>query len=241
MTLPSGVRASAAFMARPRRERALLMATGAAGVMLAGWLLWIEPEVVQRNRLRREIQEHAIDLQSLQPRLDALQGRGADPDAGRKAQVELLRSQIARVDAEFAGMERTLVAPRDMGHVVEGLLRQHGGLQLVAWRSLPVTPISDLLAEPRSGAAAGPASAAGRPVPAPDAAASQADGWLYLHGIEISVSGNYADMHSWLQQVEHLPRRLYWGPLTIDARTWPTSVMTVTLYTVGVERTWWAL
>jgi len=240
---PGWRRAQAAFVARPPRERALLIGGSVALLLVAGWLLWIEPALLQHKRLQREMAQHTTELQSLQPRLETLRALRQDPDRARKAQAELLRGQLARLDADFAQFQDTLAAPRDMGRLVGALLKQHGGLQLLAWRSLPVAPLGDLVAAQR-GVASAPASAAAAASAGSAASAATAvtaDSWLYLHGIEISVSGSYADMQSWLQQIERLPRHLYWGSLTVDARAWPASVMTVTLYTVSLERTWWAL
>ncbi len=250
MGLSGWHRARAAFTARRQRERALLVGAGVALLLLAGWLLWIEPAVVQRNRLLQDIGQRTAELEALQPRLDALELQSRDPNAGRKAQIALLRSRIDRVDADFARFGRSLAAPRDMGRLVEGLLKQHAGLQLLAWRSLPVAPFDELLAASAAGAAAGQGSAggaaasgasSGRAGASPRPGDAAVESWLYLHGVEMSVGGSYADMQSWLQEVERLPRHVYWGPITVDAKAWPASVMTVTLYTVSLERTWWAL
>ena len=43
----------------------------------------------------------------------------------------------------------------------------------------------------------------------------------------------------YLSALEHLPRRVYWGELKIDAQRWPASTMTVTVYTISLEKTWW--
>ena len=77
-----------------------------------------------------------------------------------------------------------------------------------------------------------------------DCEKSQATGakdtaWLYRHGVEITVQGNYADMLAYLESLERLPRRVYWGALKIDAQKWPASQMTVTVYTISLEKTWW--
>ena len=36
-------------------------------------------------------------------------------------------------------------------------------------------------------------------------------------------------------------RRVRWGDVEIDARSYPASTMTITLFTVSLERTWWVL
>ena len=134
-----------------------------------------------------------------------------------------------------------------MGHLLDSLLQSHRGLQLVSLRSVPVMSVAELIAGSGKAAiattaatpttptaAAAPASSASAP-----AAKDSRDAWLYRHGVEITVQGSYADMQAYLAALEHLPRRVYWGELKIDAQHWPANTMTVTVYTISLEKTWW--
>lgn len=226
-------RAQAAYVARERRERALLLAAALVLIVGLGWLLFVEPALKQHAALQRQIDQQRVDLAALQPQVATLQQRRRDPDAATRTQLDALRRQLDRADGEFAQLQRALVPPQDMGRLLEGLLQSHRGLQLVGLRSVPVTSVADLL---RAGAAA-PAAAASAPA-AKDGSADR-DAWLYRHGVEITVRGSYADMQAYLAALERMPRRVYWGELRIDARQWPASVMTVTVYTISLEKTWW--
>src|SRR5207253_2496020 len=146
-----------------------------------------------------------------------------DPDAATRKQLEALREQLRLADGEFEQLQRALVSPQDMGRLLEGLLQAHRGLQLVGLRNVPVVSVSELL---KPEAAVPPAGAASQATGAKDTA------WLYRHGVEITVQGNYADMLAYLESLERLPRRVYWGALKIDAQKWPASQMTVTVYTI---------
>jgi len=226
-------RLAARYSALARRERGLVMAAALALIVGLGFLLFVEPALKHRTLLQRQITQQRADLASLQPQVAALQLRQRDPDAATRAQLEALRQQMRLADGEFDQLQRALVAPQDMGRLLESLLQGHRGLQLIGLRSVPVTPVSELVNAAR----------------APVAAASQAtavknDGkdtreWLYRHGVEITVQGSYAEMQAYLNALEHLPRRVYWGELKIDAQRWPASVMTVTVYTISLEKTWW--
>ncbi|HEX6708454.1 MAG TPA: type II secretion system protein GspM [Albitalea sp.] len=204
-----------------RRERGLVLAAVLVLLVGLGSLLFIEPALKQRALLQRQITQQRTDLAALQPQVAALQSRQRDPDAATRAQLEALRRQLSLAEGEFDQLQRALVSPQDMGRLLEGLLQSHRGLQLVGLRNVPVTSVADLLQPP--------------------AAASQPakDAWLYRHGVEITVQGSYADMQAYLDALEHLPRRVYWGELKIDAQKWPASRMTVTVYTISLERTWW--
>ena len=224
------------YAALARRERGLVMAATLAGILAFGLLFLIEPAYKQRTQLKRQHEQQQRDLDALRPQVASLQERQRNPDASTLAQLKALRDQLQLTDAEFAQVQRSLVAPHEMGHLLESLLRSHSGLQLVGLRSVPVMSVTELMsgpAVPPVPAAAPAASGANASAPAKDAA------WLYRHGIEITVQGNYADMQAYLGALEKLPRRVYWGQLKLDARKWPANLMTVTVYTISLEKTWW--
>jgi MSHA biogenesis protein MshJ len=214
------------YDALARRERALLMAASLVLIVGLGALLLIEPAIKQGKLLQQQITRSRADLAALQPQVADLQARQRDPDAATRAQLEALHHQLSLADNEFDQLQRALVSPQDMGRLLEVLLQQHRGLQLVGLRNVPVTSVSDLT-PPAAAAAIQPAS---RKTP---------DAWLFRHGVEITVQGSYADMQAYLDALERLPRRVYWGELKIDAQKWPASQMTVTVYTISLEKTWW--
>jgi MSHA biogenesis protein MshJ len=232
----------ARYAALARRERGLMMGAALTLIVGLGSLLFIEPAIKTRTLLQRQIDQQRTDLATLQPQVATLQIRQRNPDAATKLQLETLRQQLRLADGEFEQLQRALVAPQEMGRLLEGLLQSHRGLQLLGVRSVPVTSVTELMnpAKPAT-----PASAPVAPL-APVAAASQPaaakdtrDAWLYRHGVEITVQGSYADMLAYVSALEHLPRRVYWGELKIDAQAWPASVMTLTVYTISLEKTWW--
>lgn len=228
MTATLWTRTRSRYLALARRERALILAAALVLIVGLGLLLFVEPALKQRALWQRQITQQRAELAALQPQVAALQHRQRNPDAATRAQLEALRQQMQLTDGEFAQLQRALVPPQDMGRLLEGLLQQHRGLQLIGLRSVPVNPVSELMSAPKPAGAASQAAAKDAP-----------RDWLYRHGVEITVQGNYADLQAYLAALERLPRRVYWGELTIDAQGWPATVMTVTVYTISLEPTWW--
>jgi len=231
------LRSRTRYMALARRERGLLMACALVLVVGLGVLLFIEPAYKQRMQLQRQMVQQRNELASLTPQVQGLQARQRNPDAIVQAQLKALRDQLQLADGEFAQVQRALVQPQEMGHLLDSLLQSHRGLQLVSLRSVPVMSVAELIAgsgKATPTAVAAPASPASKPSPN-----GSRDAWLYRHGVEITVQGSYADMQAYLAALEHLPRRVYWGELKTDAQHWPANTMTVTVYTISLEKTWW--
>jgi MSHA biogenesis protein MshJ len=225
------LRSRTRFMALARRERGLVMACALVLVLGLGTLLFIEPAYKQRVQLQRQMEQQKKDLAALVPQVQALQQRQRNPDAAVQAQLKALRDQLQLADAEFAQVQRALVQPQEMGQLLGSLLQSHRGLQLVALKSVPVMSVSELVGAPKVAAPASAASSSQNK--------DSRDAWLYRHGVEITVQGSYADMQAYLAALENLPRRVYWGELKMDAQKWPANTMTVTVYTISLEKTWW--
>jgi MSHA biogenesis protein MshJ len=220
------------WLALPGRERALLLGAAIVCVLGAGDLLLLEPALKDRARLLRQIAVQNAARQAL----DASAGTTArDPDATPRQQLETLRTQLRATEREFESMQNGLVQPQHMGALLQSLLAEQHGLRLLALRSLPVTALDSAASAGKTNAEK---AAAGKPA-ATDARGGEP--WLYRHAVEVRVQGSYADMLAYLRAIEALPRRVRWGDVEIDARGHPANTMTVTLYTVSLDKTWWVL
>jgi MSHA biogenesis protein MshJ len=163
-------------------------------------------------------------------------------------------------------MQKGLVAPERMAPLIDTILRANGRLQLVSMRTLPVSSLNDPPAEarleekpdPKSDPAAAKlaavkaalASTAPAPAPATPATAATQDrgvapalapkagSLLYRHGVEISVRGNYLDMIDYMTALESLPTQLFWGGARFEVEDYPTSRLTLTLYTLSLDSKW---
>ena len=230
---------AAKYAAMAPRERALLPGAICFAILMLGHLLIIEPALKQGRTLQQRLTQETNDLTVAQAQLTVLRAKVNNPDAEARAQLEALRVQARNVDDKFKQLQGSLVPPQDMSQWLSGLLQAQRGLQLVGLRTLPVTSVSDLVEgkKPTVAAVAAPAA------PAASAAADTAtpDAWLYRHGVEVTVRGSYPELLAYLRTLENMPRRVYWGELKLDAQQSPAVVMTLVVYTLSVEKTWWVI
>jgi MSHA biogenesis protein MshJ len=216
-----------------RRERAIVAVATLVAVVLLGYALLVEPPLKRRALLERQIASQRTERDALSV---ALMPGSRDPNAALRAQLGTLQGQLRTTDREFGAIQNGLVQPQHMGALLQSLLTEHRGLQLLGLRTLPVSAAGDLSSDGRKAGAAPERAASASAATSPPE-----DAWLFRHGVEIRVQGTYADMTAYLQAIENLPRRVHWGSLEIDARRYPASVMTVTIYTLSLDRSWWVL
>lgn len=64
---------------------------------------------------------------------------------------------------------------------------------------------------------------------------------LYRHGVELVLQGPYLDMIGYLDALEAAPGQLFWSKAELDAEQSPNGRLTLTLYTVSLDKKWIAL
>ncbi len=226
----------ARYLKLARRERGLALLAALVLIGGLGEMTLIDPMWRQRTAMLRAIDSEQAERAAFQ----ATQINAApDPEVALRSQLATLQTQINATDGEFRSLQTGLVQPQHMGQLLQSLLGEHRSLQLVGLKSLPVRPLTDELRKTPPTVVAG-GNAASSVAPAASGATAD-DAWLYRHAVEIKVQGSYADMLAYLKELESLPRHVHWGDLEIDARGYPTNVMTVTIFTVSLEKTWWVL
>lgn len=194
------------------RERLFVFAAALLGMLAVVQLMLIDP-ANQRAQQARDRMLAADDGLAEIARQQGSQAAGPNPDQTLREQVATLEARLAELDAAVEARERTLVPPERMHQVLKEMVRGHGGLRIVDFRSLPPKPVG--LGE----------------------AADALPGY-YRHGVEITVSGRYDELVAYLERLEALPWRLDWSEAKLDAAARPDLALTLTVHTLSLEEAW---
>ena len=220
------------FNALQLRERWLIAIAMVASVVLFGFTLLIDPAMQRGKLAERLASEQTSQLASLQAQLVAMQSPERDPDIAARAELAALQQQLAELAGRLATMERSLVPPQRMPALLEDMVGEGGGLRLLSLKTLPVSPV--LVRQQNKQDAAEVAEKT-----AVVANASELDGaGLYKHGIEIRLEGSYPSLTAYLQRLERSETKLLWSSVELSAADHPRLVLTLTVYTLSLERAW---
>lgn len=212
------------FDARSKRERALIAAAAIGGIALIGFSLFVEPKLVRTEIARRSTAQLTGDAQVLESQLQALSLQlQTDPDAARKAEIARLRSELARVEGALRDLERGFVPPQRMNDLLERLLAGHTHLRLVSLKSLPPVNLADVGAAAKDGK---------------DSVASGMPVGLYKHGVEVRITGTYADLYAYLLALERHDQKLLWGDVRLVVEEYPRAQMVIVVHTLGTDKAW---
>ncbi|QOY96399.1 hypothetical protein IM543_11580 [Massilia sp. UMI-21] len=223
------------------REQALGFAAAVAVCAFAGYQLALAPIYREQEALLEQILQQRNDMMGIDAEIVAkVAAYQVDPDAAARARLARVEQESATIGDALLAMQDGLVAPERMAPLVDAILRANGRLQLVSMRTLPV----ETVAGQGAGAPPDPAAAAVAPADSgslPPAAAGKAADLLYRHGVEVTVRGNYLDMVDYMSALEAMPTRLFWGKAQLEVEEYPASRLTLTLYTLSLDRNWMKL
>ena len=212
------------FDALKPRERVMVFL---AGAVVIGWLVFmlaIDNELARHKRLSADISRQQTTLAQFQAQTAELMRSAAqDPDTAARVRIDALKAQLAQFDAELRGVQQGLVPPTRMTRVLEDVLTRNSRVHLVKLKTLPVKSLVDREAN-------------GEPVRA--ATPDGANSLVYKHGIELTLEGGYLDLLDYLTRLEKLQWQMFWARTRIDASKYPRVQMTVTLYTLSLDKAW---
>lgn len=212
------------------RERVLIFAAAAILVAALADSLLLSPQLAKQRALSRQVVQQQEKMKEVQAQIVALlQAQQADANSPQRERIRALRQQLDAGAAYLKDRRDKLVPPEKMAQLLEQVLNKNGRLQLVALNTLPVS----LLIEPVADDAA---SQVAKAAPVIDVTGS--DKQIYKHGVQITVRGSYADLLQYLTALEKLPTQMFWGVAKMNVVQHPTVELTLTLYTLSLDKTW---
>lgn len=208
------------------RERIAIFLAAVAVVLFVINALVLEPLSARNKALADQIRQQNQMVEAANMEIDVrMAAFGANPDQATLQKLAEMNRKAVLLAGSLRTMQHGLVAPEKMGVLMQQLLRSNGKLKLVSLRTLPVSGLGGKDAKDAKDAK--PAS-------------GQRD-LLYQHGVEVVLQGAYLDMLDYMEALEGLPQQLFWGRAQLDARSYPASTLTLTLYTLSLDEKWMTL
>lgn len=214
------------------RERVIIFAMTALILIVLVNTVLLNPQYAKQQQLSRNIQQDQTKIAAMRAEIQQkAASQTVDPDKENKARLQQLREQSLQMRSEVQGMQNGFISPDKISLMLEDLLRQNAQLRLISLKKLPATKLNEAALVKR---------AAETVAAAPDNNSSekQAPLAVYRHGVEIVVQGGYLDLLNYLAQLEAMPWQLFWGGTKLDVQDYPKATMTLTLFTLSLDKEW---
>ena len=208
------------------RERAVIFLAAAFVVVASVNAVLLNPLLVKQTALSAQLVQKQEKMKELQAQLQAhSQARRDDQHSPLRTRLAQLKQRLQEQDGYLQSHRDRLVEPDKMAGLLEQVLNKNDKLQLVELKTLPASP---LVEKPQP-------SAADLPIgqKQPDLQKQ-----VFKHGIQITVRGGYLDMLRYLAALEKMPVQMFWGEVSLSVEKYPDAVLTLTLYTLSLDKTW---
>jgi MSHA biogenesis protein MshJ len=128
-------------------------------------------------------------------------------------ELEHTRQRVMQGEKELQQVQSMLAPAREMRHLLEGLLAQHGQLKVKSMTTVAPREVN-------LGVGSGPDEKV----------------QLYRHGMDLTVEGSFHEMLDWLVTLENLPQRLLWDGIQLSADEQSQLTMSVSVHTFSPDR-----
>lgn len=205
------------------RERSFLL----LALIIAIFLVWnqvlLDPLDKQAKQLQVKLKKQNNDLVRVREQKQQVVERStANPDAENQKQIAALKKALQEMDGQLQTMTVGLITPAQMAKVLEEVLTRETDLKLVSVESLPPLALIDTDDEDAR------SKKRGKPV-LPG---------VYQHALKIEFTGSYLSTMHYMQALESLSRRFYWGSVDFAVEAYPQARVTITVNTLSLSEAW---
>jgi MSHA biogenesis protein MshJ len=217
------------------RERIILFSLMSVVIICLFTVTVFDKQFAHIKQLSRQISQARSDIDKARDEVRQVLINYQDPDAGNRQRLKALQQELPAMRDSLIGLQKGLVSPDRMTLLLQDLIKGNVGLSLVSLKTLPVENLAmqGLTNLTVSNAKEALAAAATALVTKPEHTAA-----VYTHGVEIVVEGSYMEILDYINQLESMPWQLLWGKAKLEVKEYPTSTMTLTVYSLSLDRKW---
>lgn len=227
---------SGKFEALNKRERWMVACALFAVVFAIVNSLLISPVLTRQKIMNSELATDQAQLQLLTQQINAFSNQPViDPDADNNKRFAEIKTHLKTQEAELKDLQTTLVSPESMPDLLRSLLKKNSNLKLISLKTVPTKDLLDKDSEDKN-----PSAPVAKEIP--QTADNKPDAPVFKHGVEITVEGHYSDLLEYVAELEKMPWHVLWSKAALNAdaaaSVWPANRLTLTVYTLSLDKTW---
>lgn len=189
--------------------------------------LLLKPVHTRLQSIRAELTVDNAQIESLSQELSVISAMPTiDPDAQNKQRINTLQSQLKSLETDLNGLNATLVSPEEMPQLLRNLLKKNSKLKLISLKTLPAKHLVEN------------ESPETEPKDATVKVADSQSAPVFKHGVEMTIEGRYLDLLAYIAELEKMPWHVLWSKVSLNAENYPESQLTLTVYTLSLDKNW---
>lgn len=195
------------------RERVFLFLSIIVCTLALADLFWLSPAQSAYTQARQRVTAQEVELKRLRAELTGA-AQPVDPAVAVRNEIADINTRLAAVNADISAVAPLAEGGPAIEQALVQFLQRREGLTLVSTSTLQQT-----IPAPRAGAEVGASTNA--PV-------------LARKGLELTVTGPYAELVRYVSTLENALPTLRWGSLHLKSTKQPASELTLQVFVVGV-------
>lgn len=205
------------------RERVMMFAAATFTLLMLVNLMLLDPLLNKQKMLSAQMAQQHEKMKVLQAQIQNLvQANHGDSGSPLRKRIDEIKQQLQTQSDYVQARRDRMVEPEKMAELLEQVLKRNAQLQLVELKTLPVSSLLEQVAGSES-------IPAGSPDTTP---------LIFKHGVRITVKGSYLEMLRYVTMLEKMPVQMIWGDASMSVEHYPVAVLTLTLYTLSLDKTW---
>lgn len=237
------------------RERYIIAATSITVIVLATYLLIIEPMILRVVEIRQEINTLELSQSEAGSNLKILEIEySVDPNKENRRRLKELTHQLRRIEGDIESKSQHLVPNTRTAEMLQEILASQKGLYMRSLEKMaPITvPITDgdsremqealvtNLAEEISTDNLEHVRALIAGVDKSDSFLQniQSKGSVYRHGVKIELDGKFLDVLEYIMALESMKWRVYWKSFHYQTSNYPNGRASFVIETLGFDNRW---
>lgn len=219
------------------RERVIIFAMLAILFITVLNAAFFDRQFARQKQLSAQVTQQQAQIQQIRAEIQQVVHSEKDPDEDNRARLQELKQQSAQMQTVLLDMQKGLVSPDKMPVLLEDILRRDRKLRLLSLKTLAPVDLNDSNAVPLK-ATQDNALAVAAPATKNIGETQSGVGAVYKHGVEIVLQGQYLDLLEYISALEAMPWQLFWGKAQLNANEHPNATLTLTLFTMSLDKKW---
>jgi MSHA biogenesis protein MshJ len=212
-----------------QRERWLVFLASLAVVYVVLNTLVLAPVSNKQRLLATELTQAKTQFEDVQQKITSFkQNPVLDIDTVNQQKISALNAKLQSQSEQLAALQSGLVSPAHMPALLKSLMRNGTNMRLVDMKTLEP---ENVLLKKTSTQNDGVAVVA-------TTLTTDGQATIYKHGLEITISGHYLDLLEYADALQTLSNQVLWEKAVLTTKAHPVSELTVTIYTLSLDKTW---
>ncbi|GEM75939.1 type II secretion system protein GspM [Vibrio sagamiensis] len=191
------------------REKVLILLCGQVIILMLIYSFVLEPKLSEVRNNQRLFEDIKLTNQKTESDILLIQAKlNKNPNTQLDHTIKELRMERTRLSALLEGVVERLISPSQMASVLEHVLAQQRGINLLSLKTLPTEPITEKGSAPK-------------------------DSGYFIHPVRMEISGSYFSIVDYLTKLESLPVGYYWRSFHYKVQEYPKANLVLEVYTLS--------